>query len=96
MICFYCFSVLGSLYNILQNYLSEEICYYCTMKKECEMKVRRLAGAMVMIGLTVGTFVSPYGYAISALVGISLIQSSFTGICPPKRILPSCRGSSED
>jgi hypothetical protein len=66
------------------------------MNKNCEMKVRRLAGIVVMLGIGIGTFLSPYGYALSAFAGINLVQSSFTGICPPKKIIPVCKKESSD
>jgi hypothetical protein len=66
------------------------------MNKNCEMKVRRLAGIVVMLGIGIGTFLSPYGYALSAFAGINLVQSSFTGVCPPKKIIPVCKKESSD
>lgn len=64
------------------------------MNKNCEMKVRRLAGIVVVLGITTGTFISSYGYLLSVFAGLNLIQSSFTGICPPKKIIPSCKEES--
>lgn len=64
------------------------------MNKNCEMKVRRLAGIVFVLGI--GTFLSPYGYALSVFAGINLVQSSFTGTCPPKKIIPVCKKESSD
>lgn len=49
--------------------------------------VMRFAGAMVLIGLALGFYVSPYWYWLSAFVGANLLQSSFTGFCPLAMIL---------
>lgn len=64
------------------------------MNKNCEMKVRRLAGIVVILGIVIGNFVSTYGYIISAFAGLNLLQSSFTGICPPKKLIPICKEES--
>lgn len=61
------------------------------MNKKCEFKVRRLAGIVTIIGLVVGFFVSSYGYIIVLFAGLNLLQSSFTGICPPKRFISDCQ-----
>lgn len=66
------------------------------MNKDCEMKVRRLAGIVVVLGIGIGTFLSSYGYALSVFAGINLLQSSFTGVCPPKKIIPVCRKESSE
>ena len=48
--------------------------------------VRRLAGAVVLTGFLLGWFVSKWFYLINAFAAINLIQSSFTGFCPPEKI----------
>lgn len=60
------------------------------MNKECEMKIRRLAGIVVVLGIGIGNFVSAYGYLLSVFAGFNLIQSSFTGFCPPKKLIKVC------
>ena len=45
------------------------------------------AGAMVLIGLWLGLYVSPNWYWLSAFVGANLFQASFTGFCPLAMIL---------
>jgi hypothetical protein len=64
------------------------------VNKDCEMKVRRLAGIVVLLGIGIGNFVSTYGYLLSVFAGFNLIQSSFTGICPPEKLIPVCRKES--
>lgn len=49
--------------------------------------VRVMAGTMLLIGLTLGLAVHPWWFALPAFVGVNLIQSAFTGICPAANIL---------
>ena len=44
--------------------------------------VLRFAGVMILLSLTLGVFVSPNWFWLTALVGANLLQSSFTGFCP--------------
>jgi hypothetical protein len=44
--------------------------------------VMMFAGAMVLISLALGFYVSPYWYLLTAFVGLNLIQASVTGFCP--------------
>jgi hypothetical protein len=45
------------------------------------------AGFMVLLGLTLGYFVSPSWLLLAAFVGLNLLQSAFTGFCPLAMIL---------
>ena len=47
-----------------------------------EAFVRRLAGTVVLVSLALGWFVDPLGYLLGGFVGVNLIQSTFTGVCP--------------
>jgi len=49
--------------------------------------VMRIAGVMVLIGVALGWWVSPWWFLLAAFVGGNLLQSSFTGFCPLARIL---------
>jgi hypothetical protein len=49
--------------------------------------VFRVAGTLVLSGLLLGYFMSPYWLLLSAFVGVNLLQASFTGFCPLTRIL---------
>lgn len=40
------------------------------------------AGFMVLLGLTLGYFVSPWWLLLPAFVGANLFQAAFTGFCP--------------
>lgn len=44
--------------------------------------VMAFAGLVVLTGVTLGTFVSPYWLLLSAFAGVNMIQASFTGFCP--------------
>jgi len=44
--------------------------------------VLAFAGAMILLSLLLGHFVSAYWYWFTAFVGANLLQSSFTGFCP--------------
>lgn len=45
------------------------------------------AGTMVLLGLALGYFVSPWWLLLAAFVGANLLQSAFTGFCPLAKIL---------
>ena len=49
--------------------------------------VLAFAGGMVILGLVLGYYVSPYWLLLAAFVGLNLFQSAFTGFCPLARIL---------
>jgi len=40
------------------------------------------AGLVVLTGVTLGYFVSPWWLLLSAFAGANMIQSAFTGFCP--------------
>ncbi|HVN01204.1 MAG TPA: DUF2892 domain-containing protein [Caulobacteraceae bacterium] len=44
--------------------------------------VMAFAGALVLISLALGYFVSPLWLWLTAFVGANLFQASFTGFCP--------------
>jgi len=54
------------------------------MGNECNRFVRRFAGTVVLTGFLLGWFVSEWFFLIHAFAGINMIQSTFTGICPPR------------
>ncbi len=45
--------------------------------------VRALAGTMVLISVALVYFVSPWFLLFTAFIGANLVQSAFTGFCPP-------------
>jgi hypothetical protein len=52
-----------------------------------EQYIRAIAGLFILGSLALGTFFSPYWYLFTAFVGLNLLQSSFTGLCPMETIL---------
>jgi len=49
--------------------------------------IRLLAGSVVLIGTALTYFVSPWWLLLPAFAGVNLIQSVFTGFCPPSLLL---------
>jgi hypothetical protein len=50
---------------------------------------------MTLLGLGLGVLVSPWFLAIVGLVGLNLIQSSFTDTCPAEELLPGCESGDD-
>jgi hypothetical protein len=44
--------------------------------------VLRFAGVMVLLSVLLTTYVSPWFVWFTVFIGLNLIQSSFTGVCP--------------
>jgi len=55
--------------------------------------VLAFAGAMVLLSLVLGLFVSPYWFLLTGFVGLNLLQSAFTGFCPLAIILKKFGGT---
>ena len=49
--------------------------------------LRMIAGAIVLLSVAPGYWVSPYWYLLTAFVGLNLLQSAFTNWCPMMTIL---------
>ncbi len=49
--------------------------------------VRLMAGSMVLLSVALVYFVSPWWLLLTCFVGVNLIQSAFTGFCPPSLVL---------
>ena len=41
-----------------------------------------IVGAVILLGVLLGNFVTPSWYLLPGLIGAVLIQSAFTGFCP--------------
>lgn len=52
-----------------------------------ERIIRAVAGSLVLLGLTLGWFISPYWLLLTVFVSINLLQSAFTRFCPLEKIL---------
>ena len=55
-------------------------------KMNVDKAVLMFAGAVVLTGLALGTFVNPWWYLLSAFAGLNMIQASVTGFCPAAMI----------
>lgn len=49
--------------------------------------IRLLAGSVTLIGVSLTYFVHPLWLLVPTFVGLNLVQSVFTGFCPPTLIL---------
>ena len=49
--------------------------------------IRRFAGIFVVLSLALGWWVHPAWFLFTAFVGVNLLQSSVTHVCPLERIL---------
>ena len=45
-------------------------------------QVQISAGFLIVLGIVLGTGVHPYGYGLSAFVGVGLMFAGFSGLCP--------------
>ena len=57
-----------------------------------ERIIRIMAGSFILLSLALGVeesplFVSKWFLAFTAFVGANLLQSGFTGFCPPEKLL---------
>lgn len=48
--------------------------------------VLAFAGFVVLLGLSLGYYVNPYWYLLTAFAGLNMFQASFTGFCPAAMI----------
>ncbi len=49
--------------------------------------IRILAGLMILISVALTHFISPWWLLFTVFIGLNLIQSAFTGFCPPTLLL---------
>ncbi|HHP7239574.1 YgaP family membrane protein [Longibacter sp.] len=56
----------------------------CRIPSTDEKIVRILGGSVVLAGLALGYFGPAWGYLITVFAAVNLIQSAFTGFCPPQ------------
>ncbi len=52
-----------------------------------ENKIRAFAGTFILGSLALGWWVHPGFFLFTAFVGVNLLQSAFTGLCPLEKIL---------
>jgi hypothetical protein len=48
--------------------------------------VLSFAGAMVLVSLALGWFLSPWWLLLTAFVGLNMVQAGITGFCPAAMI----------
>lgn len=60
-----------------------------------ENGIRLLAGTLVLVGVCLSILVNPWWLALTAFVGVNLIQSAFTHFCPAEMILSRVMGKSK-
>ncbi len=51
-----------------------------------EGAVRVLAGSFVLVGVLLSWLVSPWWLLLDVFVGLNLIQSALTGVCPAETV----------
>jgi hypothetical protein len=56
----------------------------CRVPSVEEKLVRVLAGVVTLTGLGLGVFVNEWWLLLSAFAGLTVLQSAFTGFCPPE------------
>lgn len=64
----------------------------CHDTADAERFVRRLAGTVVLVGFLLGWFVNEWFFLLDAFAGANLLQSSFSGFCPPERVYRWVKG----
>jgi len=52
-----------------------------------ESFIRAMAGTMVLLSVALAHFVSPWWLLLTCFAGLNLLQSAFTGFCPPSIVL---------
>jgi hypothetical protein len=52
-----------------------------------ENAIRILAGTFVLISISLAHWVSEWWLLLAVFVGMNLIQSAFTGLCPAENVL---------
>lgn len=55
-----------------------------------ENGVRVIAGSVILLSVLLTQFVHPGFIWLTVFVGLNLLQSAFTGICPAAFILKKC------
>ncbi len=63
---------------------------------DTERKVRAVAGLLITISLGLGYFLNAKWYLVTLFVGISLLQSAFTSICPAECFLQKIGNDKEE
>ncbi len=70
--------------------------YVNTTLMKLDSFIRVLAGSITLLSVALTYFVSPWWLLLTCFVGVNLIQSAFTGFCPPSLILRKLGWLGED
>ena len=70
---------------------SSESLQMCRVPTFEERLVRVLAGVVSLTGLGLGFFVNEWWYLLTVFAGLNVIQSAFTGFCPPEILYRSLK-----
>lgn len=57
------------------------------MTLNTERIIRSFAGAVVLASVALAHFHNPHWLWLTAFAGLNLLQSGFTGFCPPESLL---------
>ena len=57
--------------------------------------VMAFAGSVVLIGLALSHFISPWFLLVPTFVGLNLLQAAFTGFCPLAMMLRAAHFGSD-
>ena len=60
----------------------KETVFYSEAVMTVERSLRLLAGALVLLSLALGYWISPWWFLLTAFVGLNLFQSGLTNWCP--------------
>ena len=52
-----------------------------------DLFIRALAGSMILLSVILVVLVSPWWLLFTTFIGLNLLQSAFTGFCPPSIVL---------
>ena len=58
-----------------------------SLPSNLDRAVMLLAGTLVLASTAAGLLWTPWAFALTAFVGINLVQTSFTGFCPAAILL---------
>ena len=64
----------------------KETVFYSEAVMTVERSLRLLAGALVLLSLALGYWISPWWFLFTAFVGLNLFQSGLTNWCPAMTI----------
>lgn len=73
------------------NYMRSYSCINFKSIMKTESFIRVLAGTFILISVALTLWHSPWWLVLTGFIGLNLIQSAFTGFCPPTFVLEKLR-----